>query len=54
MDMNALECFSDSYGQARRKFLAVAVDAGGQVQAFRHPELGPDGEELYADVVERK
>jgi len=51
MGMNALECFSDSYGQARRKFLTAAVDAGGQVQAFRHPELGADGEELSADVA---
>jgi hypothetical protein len=51
MGMSALECFSDSYGQARRKFLSAAVDAGGQMQAFRHPELGPDGEELSADVA---
>lgn len=47
----APEAFAGSYAQARRKFLAAAVDAGVPVQSWVHPLKGGEGEELAMDVV---
>ncbi len=43
--------FSSSYDEARRKFLYAARDLGGRVESIEHPEIGPDGQALYIDVV---
>ncbi len=43
--------FSQSYAEARGKFLAAAEAAGLDVQAHAHPLLGRDGEALALDVV---
>ena len=43
--------FSDSYAEARGKFLAAAEAAGLGVQSHVHPLLGRDGEQLAMDVV---
>ncbi len=49
--MSAAEPFSQSYAEARRKFLAAAEAAGLDVQSHPHPMLGMDGEALAMDVV---
>jgi Protein of unknown function (DUF2817) len=47
----AVATFSQSYAQARSKFLAAAESAGLDVQSHVHPLLGRDGETLAMDVV---
>jgi hypothetical protein len=47
----AEEGFSQSYAQARAKFLAAADEAGLDVHSHPHPMLGRDGELLAMDVV---
>ena len=48
---DAAEVFSDSYRQARERFLAAAADAGLAVEAKAHPIKGRDGEVLAMDVA---
>ncbi len=43
--------FSQSYAEARGKFIAAAEAAGLDVQAHVHPMIGRDGEALAMDVV---
>jgi len=43
--------FSDTYHEARTKFLTAAKAAGGNLEYYRHPFLGADSEELYIDVA---
>lgn len=43
--------FSQTYEEARSKFLAAAAAAGLDVQSHAHPMLGHDGEALAMDVV---
>ncbi len=44
--------FSDTYVQAREKFLAAAEDAGAVVSSDRHDsQTGPAGEGLFLDVA---
>ena len=43
--------FSESYAEARGKFLAAAEAAGLDVEQHTHPLLGRDGETLALDVV---
>src|SRR5258707_14480993 len=44
-----LTAFSDSYAQARAKFLEAA---GSRVRSYLHPDQkGPGGEALYLDVA---
>ncbi len=43
--------FSQSYGEARSKFLAAAAASGLPVQSHTHPMLGRDGETLAMDVA---
>ena len=43
--------FSESYRQAREKFLAAARDAGLAVESRLHPEKGAQGEDLAMDVA---
>ena len=45
------EYFSQSYAEARAKFIAAAGQAGLDVESHVHPMLGRDGETLAMDVV---
>lgn len=47
--MNA--CFSESYAEAREKFLGAAREVGAVVSSFALGIRGPDGGELAADVA---
>ena len=47
----AIAAFSQSYAEARGKFIAAAEAAHLDVQTHRHPMLGRDGEPLAMDVV---
>jgi hypothetical protein len=49
--MSAGPCFSQSYAEARDKFLAAAEAAGLDVESHPHPLRGRDGETLAMDVV---
>ena len=49
--MNPIQAFSNSYAQARTKFLDSATLAGLTVVSHAHPEKGRDGEDLAMDVV---
>ena len=51
MMMNPIQAFSNSYAQARTKFLDAAAHAGLTVVSHAHPEKGRDGEDLAMDVV---
>ena len=43
--------FSDSYAEARSKFVEAARRAGAKLTSYKHPsERGPGGEALYLDV----
>ncbi|KQB55178.1 hypothetical protein AQS70_19470 [Pseudomonas endophytica] len=46
-----LSCFSQSYAQARQKFLEASENAGLKVESHPHPLTGRDGETLAIDVV---
>ena len=46
-----LSCFSQSYAEARQKFLQACANAGLEVQSHPHPLPGSDGEELALDVA---
>jgi Protein of unknown function (DUF2817) len=48
---SVIENFSQSYAQARAKFLAAAEAVDLNVQSHPHPMLGRDGEPLAMDVV---
>ena len=46
-----LASFSDSYAEARKKFVDAARRAGAKLANYQHPtERGPGGEALYLDV----
>jgi hypothetical protein len=45
------EGFSQTYAEARGKFLGAAEEAGLDVHSHPHPMLGRDGEQLAMDVV---
>ena len=48
--MTAAACFSQSYAEARQKFLQAARTAGLTVASHEHPRRGRDGEVLAMDV----
>ena len=48
---NVIANFSQSYAEAREKFLAAAEACDLDVQSHMHPMLGRDGEALAMDVV---
>jgi uncharacterized protein DUF2817 len=49
--MVELAAFSDSYAEARKKFVEAARRAGAKLASYKHPaERGPAGEPLYLDV----
>ena len=43
--------FSENYSEARAKFLNACDSSGTSVKSYRHPDAGPDGEELFTDVA---
>jgi hypothetical protein len=43
--------FPSAYAAARAAFLDDARGAGGALESYRHPEVGPAGEELALDVA---
>ena len=45
------QAFSESYANARVKFLEAAATAGLQIESFVHPLKGRDGEDLAMDVA---
>ncbi len=49
--MTATAYFSESYGAARRAFLAACADAGAAVENHRNPAAARDGEALFTDVA---
>jgi hypothetical protein len=49
--MTAAACFSQSYAEARQKFLQAARAAGLPVTSHEHPLRGRDGEVLATDVA---
>lgn len=51
MNTSPIENFSQSYKEARAKFLGAADAAGLAVQSHVHPMLGRDGEQLAMDIV---
>jgi len=51
VSVDSADCFAQSYGEARGKFLAAADAAGLDVHSHTHPLLGVDGETLALDVV---
>ena len=49
--MPELAAFSDSYAEARKKFVDAARRSGAKLASYQHPtERGPGGEALYLDV----
>lgn len=47
-----LSVFSETYTQARDKFLAAAKDAGAELHHFEHDrQRGPEGERLFLDCA---
>ena len=49
--MVELAAFSDSYAEARRKFVEATRRAGAKLTSYQHPDQrGPAGEALYLDV----
>ena len=49
--MSIAAAFSQTYAEARAKFLAASKAAGLEVNSHVHPLLGRDGEQLAMDVV---
>ena len=43
--------FTDTYQEARLKFIAAAAAAGGSLERYRNPHQGAEGEALYSDVA---
>ena len=43
--------FSETYHEARLKFIAAATEAGGTLRQHRNPHQGAEGEALYTDVA---
>jgi hypothetical protein len=50
--MAELQSFSETYAEARKKFVDAARRAGAKLTNYKHPEQrGPAGEALYLDVA---
>ncbi len=51
--MTDTDNFSETYREAREKFLAAAALAGYNVSSFGHDKIGPHGRPLYCDTARR-
>jgi hypothetical protein len=51
MTQPSVDCFAQTYAQARQLFLRSAADAGLTVHSHPHPRRGRDDEELAMDVA---
>ena len=49
--MEAIEYFSSTYKEARKKFLDAAQGSDVKVESIKHPHNCPQGEPLFTDVV---
>ena len=49
--MSVRSYFSDSYADARARFVAACAGAGLDIESHRHPLTGPDGGPLFVDVA---
>ena len=49
--MSVTDHFSDTYAEAREKFLASAEWAEGEIESYPHPLKGPDGGDLAMDIA---
>ncbi|MBY6186665.1 M14 family metallopeptidase [Marinobacter hydrocarbonoclasticus] len=49
--LRATDLFSDSYAEARARFIEAAKASGGRLESYPHPLAGPNGETLYLDVL---
>ena len=47
-----LTSFSNTYFEARQKFLAAAENAGARIKSIKHPKLAPNGEPIFMDIAE--
>lgn len=47
----SVSAFSKSYSEARQKFLFEASEHEAAVSSYQHPELGPDGDDLFIDCA---
>jgi Protein of unknown function (DUF2817) len=52
--MGVLDAFSESYAQARVKFLEASATASLQIESFNAPALGNEGEVMALDAVSHK
>ncbi len=43
--------FSSDYQEARHKFLEASTAIGANIESFKNPNPGPEGEPLYTDVA---
>src|SRR5579862_4868516 len=46
-----MEPFSESYSEARTRFLEAATQNDAAISSYKYPSVGPDGEQLYVDVA---
>jgi len=49
--MEAINYFSSTYNEARKKFLDAAHRSNAQIENIKHPLDGPNGEPLYTDIA---
>lgn len=50
-EVEAKKSFPINYSDARKKFIEASRGIGAQIESFRNPEAGPEGEQLYTDVA---
>ena len=48
---SAPEFFASNYSSARKKFRAASRSSGARLEQIQHPNLGPDGQELFTDIA---
>src|ERR1700741_1249208 len=51
MSLDVLQHFSETYAQAREKFLRVCRGADATMDGFKNPKKGPEGGELSTDIA---
>ena len=51
MYVDILEAFSNTYFEAREKFLAAAKQHNAEIKSIEHPERSPDGKPIFMDIA---